>query len=155
MSIFKRTQGHLIQTNFKVCPKVVSSTDFKIEDVIKHLLNEEMNIVSGNPIYKELLDVCVNTLTSAADESVNDHQTNLLKRTGLRARTFFYPSCRIIHVNLIDTLRAARSSVRRLSVIEQETGYNMIVPKWAHSSLVIKIERMTDNTCFASWSLIK
>lgn len=154
MSIFKRTQGHVITTNLKVCPDVVKSSEFKIDNVIKHLLAEEKNFAATNPIYKELLDVCIETLTPCKDDLVYTGDTSLPMRSGLRTRSFFYPSCRIIQVNLINTSRASRTSVRRTSVIEEENGYNMSVPKWAHSVLVIKIERMTDVSCFASWSLI-
>lgn len=154
MNPFNRSQGHVIKTNLRVCPDVIKTEDFRIEDIIKHLRSDEENIVLNNPIYKELFDICVDTLSEVKDELVHSSQTSLSDHAGLRARTFFYPSCRIIHVNLINTARATRSTVRRFSSIEQETGYNMSTPKWSHSSLVIKIERMTDTSCFASWSLI-
>lgn len=133
----------------------LNSSEFTIQNIIQHLLDHEQYIVNHRSDYKELLDVCMNTLQENAEDIVNTIATSISVRPGGSARTFFYPSCRIIHVNFTETPRSHRTSVRRLTVQEHERGYKVDKVKGAHSAIVIKIERMTDVSCFASWSLIR
>ena len=154
MNIFKRTQGNLIKTTMCVKKEDLNSSEFTIQDIIQHLLDHERYIVTYRSDYKELLDACVNTLQENAEDIVDTIATSISVRPGGSARTLFYPSCRIIHVNFTETPRSHRTSVRRLTVEEHEKGYKVDKAKGSHSAIVIKIERMTDISCFASWSLI-
>lgn len=155
MNIYKRTEGNIIKTNLRIKADKATSSDFTINNIIEHLLVNKKLIVKDRDDHRDLLSVCVEALRDVKDEAVATSGNVLSGNTQARLRTLFYPSCRIIHVNLIDSSRTSMTHVRPLSVIEQVEGYAMKVPAWAHSLLVIKIERMTDHSCFASWTLIK
>lgn len=155
MSIYKRTEGNIIKTNFRISPEDVTSKEFTIGSIVTHLLKNRGLIVRDNDVHRDLLHVCLNTLSDLEDEVVAGSGNVLSGSTHARLRTLFYPSCRIIHVNLSDSAQTSKTHVRKLSSIEQVEGYHMNIPTWAHSLLVIKIERMTDHSCFASWTLIK
>lgn len=134
--------------------EVLNSSKFTVQDIIQHLLDHERYIVTHRSDHKELLDICVNALQENVEEIVSTASTSISVRPGGSARTFFYPSCRIIHVNFTEAPRSHRTSVRRLTTEEHERGYKLDKVKGAHSAMIIKIERMTDVSCFTSWSLI-
>lgn len=154
MSIFKRTQGNIITTNLKINPEQMRSRNFKISDIIDHLCGHESHVVSGRAVHKELFEVCINALNSVSDETVFGANTHIAVPSMGSVRTLFYPSCRIIQVNLTPNARLQRTSVRQLTTEEHECGYKMRLTKGAVAAIVIKIERMTDSSCFASWSFI-
>ena len=155
MTIYKRTERMLITTSMHVPQERIQDNEFNISDVVEHLLKHEADIVRMSPKYMELLDVCIQTLTSQADEVINHHDIIDITRPNLRPKTFFYPTCRIIRVDLTEQPRAVYSVSSTLPKNCVETGYEMVPKKNAHSVLVIKIERMTDAGCFATWSLVR
>lgn len=154
MSIFKRTQGNVITTNINVDSEYIRSQSFKMADIIEHLCGHESHVVSGRAVHKELFEVCINTLNDVSDDAVFESNRHVAVPLKGCIRTLFYPSCRIIQVNLTPNSRLQRTNVRRLTTEEHECGYKMRLAKGAVAAIVIKIERMTDSSCFASWSFI-
>lgn len=154
MTIYKRTERMLITTSMYVPQERIQDNEFKVSDVIEHLIKHEDDIVKMSPRCMELMDVCMQALTSQADEVIGHHDIIVRTRPNLRPKTFFYPTCRIIRVDLTEEPRTVYSVSSKLPKDCVETGYEMVPKKNAHSVLVIKIERMTDAGCFATWSLV-
>lgn len=156
MSIFKRTENMLIVTNMHVDPKSIEDGEFKIADVIQHLQDNKRTIIGVNPINEDLFHVCKTTLLEKEDESILMDHTSIVKDgSNTLVRSFFYPSCRIIRIDLSDSAKAIQGLARPMSKSLNEYGYHIGVKQGFHSVLVIKIERMTDASCFASWTLVK
>lgn len=145
----------VVSTSMSVKEKHINSSNFLMKDIIDHLIRHERYITVDNPIRKELYDLCISTLRTNEYDKVIDTGVVIPVRSRMPVRTFFYPSCRIIRINLTETPRSHRTSVRSITTQEHECGFLMSKGKGAHSTLVIKIERMTDISCFASWSVIR
>lgn len=154
MTIYKRTERMLITTNMHVPKEYIDNNQFKISDIIDHLIVNEDSIVQMSPKYMELMEVCIQALSQQSDEVICDGDVITRTRPNLRPKTFFYPTCRIIRVDLTERPKAAYSSSSRLPKDVVETGYEMVPKKGAHSVVIIKIERMTDSACFATWSIV-
>lgn len=154
MTIYKKTEQLIITTNMVVKLKDIEDNKFKISDVIDHLLQNEDKIVDLTPLYMKLMDVCITALEVQRDEVVVLDHTAITGSRNLRPRTFFYPSCRIIRVDLTEGHKRAYSAAGRIPKCNLEEGYDMVPKKGAHSVLVIKIERMTDVECYATWTLV-
>lgn len=156
MSIFKRTESMLMVTNMCVDPKSIEDGEFKIADVIRHLQDNKRTIIGLNPINEDLFYVCKTALLEKEDESIlMDHTSIIKERSNVDVRSFFYPSCRIIRIDLSNSAKAIQGLARPMSKSLNEYGYQVGVKSGFHSVLIIKIERMTDASCFASWTLVK
>ena len=154
MTIYKRTEQLIISTNMIVKLEDITECKLKIGDVIEHLLNNESKIVDKTPRYMDLFEVCLNTLEEHKEDIVSFDNHSISRGHRLRPRTFFYPSCRIIRIDLSESSRVATSITGRIPKSNLEEGYEMVPKRGAHSVLIIKIERMTDVSCFATWSLV-
>ena len=155
MDKFKKSYGMVVSTSMSVKEKHINSSNFLMKDIIDHLIRHERYITVDNPIRKELYDLCISTLRINEYDRVIDAGVAISTHPRTPARTFFYPSCRIIRIDLTETPRSHRTSVRAITTQEHECGFLMSKGKGAHSTLVIKIERMTDVSCFASWTVIR
>lgn len=156
MNIYVKTEGMLITTNMCVNPEDLKEDKFKIQDVINHLRKYKQLITNNNCLYEDLIYVCNKALRDKADDCINYDNHAIVKNSpNVSAKSFFYPSCRIIRIDLTTAARATQGAARRISQLMLETGYDMSIKKGCHAAIIIKIERMTDSSCFASWSLVK
>ena len=154
MTIYKRTEQMVITTNMTVNKECIADRLFKIEDVIEHLTNNEDQIVKFDPIAMETLDVCIQTLEEHRDEVIAFDEWSIHSNPNLTPKTFVYPTGRIIRVELTERPKAVYGDARRLSERHLTNGYDMAPSTWAHTALIIKIEKMTNVSCFATWTLV-
>lgn len=154
MTVFKRTEQMLITSNMRIPAERLANQEFYVKDVIQHLLDNESKIVGFDPVNMDTMDVCINTLLEHQEDVIRFDRHSIRKAPKLRPRTFFHNSCRIIRVDLTEGSKVAYSNTQRMHKSVIEEGYEMVPKPWAHAVLVIKIERMTDSSCFASWTLV-
>lgn len=155
MDKFKKSHGMIINTTMSVKEEDFNSNDFVVKNIIEHLVKHRKHITGHDPRRIELFDLCVQTLENESDERVIASGVVLPQHSIKPVRTFFYPSCRIIRIGMSSATRSHRTSVRAISTQEHECGFLMKKGKDEHACLVIKIERMTDVSCFASWSVVR
>lgn len=154
MTVFKRTEQMLITSNMRVPAEQLTEQEFCIKDVIQHLLDNESKIVGFSPTNMDTMDVCINTLLEHQEDIIRFDNNAIRRAPKLRPKTFFHHSCRIIRIDLTEGAKTPHSKAQRMHKTVLEEGYEMVPKPWAHAVLVIKIERMTDTTCFASWTLV-
>lgn len=156
MNIFKNTQSKLVVTNMNINLKYITDGKLTILDIIEHLRINKDIIFGESSRYNDLNWVCEHVLSMQQNETIElDHTAIIKEHPNVRARTFFYPSCRIIRIDMSNGTRAIQGSVTGLSKDHIECGYEIKVKPGCHTVLVIKIEHMTDSSCYATWTLLQ
>lgn len=155
MSILKRTQSLMINTNMYISKINMDESGFTIQKVIDHLVKHKDQMIIGSPVFEDLYDVCISSLMEHSDETVRIDEDTIVRRPKQGISTFFHESCRIIRVDFTNRPRAIYIAPSRIKKSTIENGYVINVKPYTHTTLIIKIERMTDTSCFTSWTLVR